>query len=322
MLRRNTFENKNYICLTWFLNSRRWLWIAAAFFCLLPAIASGVEVTLRWNPSFSPAVVGYNVYYGPDPENYGDPIDAGNAPELLISGLEENTAYHFAVTAYNSDYIESVLSKELTYRKIIPSDPGTITGNVSRPADTDLDPAADIAVCALDYDLGHWMGCTRSLSDGSYAISGLPSGSYRVRVLSEDTEYAGEYYQDTFEYSAAEQVAVVEGTATEDIDFVRSMGGVISGRTLDLKGSPIGRLLIYLNMCILQKLKLTVLMPCGVCLPAIIGFGQKPWNRIIFENIFIMSTTMKTPPWFRPRLAGRHRTSILFLRRGVVLPAW
>src|SRR5262245_9448350 len=73
------------------------------------------SVTLQWNRSTDPNVVGYNAYYGVATDTYTNRIDAGNTTNVVIGGLIEGTTYYFAVTAYNSLGIESDYSSEVTY---------------------------------------------------------------------------------------------------------------------------------------------------------------------------------------------------------------
>ena len=72
--------------------------------------------------------------------------------------------------------------------------PGVISGVVSRVSVPENEPIAGVGVSACEYETGHWMGGAQSQSDGSYTITGLPAGSYRVRVEAIETDYLGEYY--------------------------------------------------------------------------------------------------------------------------------
>ena len=71
------------------------------------------EYTFSWaqNP---PPITGYRLYYKKEgiagPPFYGidaaegsSPIDIGNQTSFTVSGLEEDTVYHFALTAYHGD---------------------------------------------------------------------------------------------------------------------------------------------------------------------------------------------------------------------------
>ncbi len=86
----------------------------------LSAFAAG-SVTLVWNPSADPLVVGYNVYYGGASLTYTNKISVGAATNVTISGLVPGTTYYFAATSYNASNVESPFSSELTY--LVPTVP-------------------------------------------------------------------------------------------------------------------------------------------------------------------------------------------------------
>jgi hypothetical protein len=91
-------------------------WLAA-----LPAFAG--SVTLAWDASPSPGVVGYNVYYGTASGQYdfvveGIGSDLGvTIPELRLGGI-----YFFVATAFDAFGIESDYSTECRAKIINPTD--------------------------------------------------------------------------------------------------------------------------------------------------------------------------------------------------------
>jgi hypothetical protein len=84
----------------------------------LPAFSR--EITLQWEPSPSPGVIGYKVYYqqgtpnlplsGNEAYQGSSPIDVENSLMATISGLKEEAVYYFSVTAYDSNKNESTFS--------------------------------------------------------------------------------------------------------------------------------------------------------------------------------------------------------------------
>lgn len=72
-------------------------------------------VTLAWNPSSDPNVVGYKVYYGTIHGIYDKVALASNATTLTISGLQEGVCYYFSATACSSSGSESEFSNEVSH---------------------------------------------------------------------------------------------------------------------------------------------------------------------------------------------------------------
>ena len=104
------------------------------FFALSQSFAQ--DRTLRWDANTEPDLAGYKVYYGiesrhPDNPNaysgtgalQGDsPIDITlaqdenldpNIVEFTLTGLDDNKVYFFAVTAYDTEELESDYSNEV-----------------------------------------------------------------------------------------------------------------------------------------------------------------------------------------------------------------
>lgn len=95
--------------------------IAAVLFIVnITSFAFAREVTLYWEPSPSPDVAGYRIYYQPlspqlplagtGADQGPSPLDVENSLMATISGLQETAVYYFTVTAYDSDKNESGFS--------------------------------------------------------------------------------------------------------------------------------------------------------------------------------------------------------------------
>jgi hypothetical protein len=78
------------------------------------AIASGT-VTLAWNASNDPLVLGYNLYCGGVSGVYTNIIAAGNATNITVSGLVGGRKYYFAATTTGILGLESIFSGEVAY---------------------------------------------------------------------------------------------------------------------------------------------------------------------------------------------------------------
>jgi hypothetical protein len=89
--------------------------------------AFGVIVTgqygaaLNWERSSSPEVAGYRVYYGTACGNYTHSVTVGNLTTNTIPGLASGVTYFFAVTAYDTNGLESNFSNESSYVPGIPA---------------------------------------------------------------------------------------------------------------------------------------------------------------------------------------------------------
>ena len=82
----------------------------------IPLPASAVQnVTLTWNPSTSPNVAGYDIYYGPACGTYTNKISVGNVTSATVPGLKEGACNYFVVTARATSGLESLPSNEVSY---------------------------------------------------------------------------------------------------------------------------------------------------------------------------------------------------------------
>jgi len=82
-----------------------------------------LDITLQWDANTETDLAGYKVYYktetsGPSYNGIGavegnSPIDVGNVTQFTLHDLDEDVTYFFAVTAYNTDELESGFSNEV-----------------------------------------------------------------------------------------------------------------------------------------------------------------------------------------------------------------
>jgi hypothetical protein len=72
-------------------------------------------VTLGWNASSDPTVVGYHVYYGTTSGVYTTKIDVGTNTMFSVSGLVAGTTYYFTETSYNAASVESSYVPEVSW---------------------------------------------------------------------------------------------------------------------------------------------------------------------------------------------------------------
>jgi fibronectin type 3 domain-containing protein len=78
------------------------------------------DITLAWDANPEPDVAGYRIYYkanssslpldGTGAAEGGSPIDVGNQATATLTGLPDGDIYYFAVTAYDTEGLESPIS--------------------------------------------------------------------------------------------------------------------------------------------------------------------------------------------------------------------
>lgn len=77
-------------------------------------------VVLEWNPNTEPDLAGYIVYYGTRSGVYEKEVDVGNITTSTIGALVRGVTYYFAVTAYDTEGLESGFSHETQYPAAAP----------------------------------------------------------------------------------------------------------------------------------------------------------------------------------------------------------
>ncbi len=120
---------------------------------------------------------------------------------------------------------------------------GIISGHVYRS--DGITPVVNATVCALTTGAGsNYEYYGDSAKDGSYTITGLYPGNYRV--WSSASGYITEYYKEVYYSGAATAVNVTVANDTPDINFTMEKGGVISGHIYQSDGlTPIIGASIY-----------------------------------------------------------------------------
>ncbi|MCP4352897.1 MAG: hypothetical protein GY795_46195 [Desulfobacterales bacterium] len=101
-------------------------------------------------------------------------------------------------------------------------------------------PIQGMWVDAYDYSTRTLNGSAMTGSDGSYTISGLLPGSYKVCIPdSAFLNYLGKYYNNTYDSDSAVPVKITSGQSASGINFSLEKGGQITGKVTDSTGSPI-----------------------------------------------------------------------------------
>lgn len=109
-------------------------------------------------------------------------------------------------------------------------------------------PLDSIEVCAFEVNgAEELVDCVETDGDGEYALSGLPSGPYKIRFAPGYGEispgeyglfnYVTQYYDGKATLQEADPVTVTAGATTTGIDAELEVGGTLSGQVTDAAGT-------------------------------------------------------------------------------------
>ena len=115
---------------------------------------------------------------------------------------------------------------------------GTVTSvSTGRPVQGD-------GACAIDEEQ-EVQACAPSSADGSYAITGLPAGSYAVAFYGAGIGFANQYYDEADTLATAEPIALSTGESVGGIDARLQLSGSIGGLvTSAITGRPLAGALV------------------------------------------------------------------------------
>lgn len=119
---------------------------------------------------------------------------------------------------------------------------GGISGAVT---DASGNPLAGIDVVVYEQYAGYgWGEADFAETDefGSYEVTGLPAGTYRVGFEDSSGSYLRQYYQASLTVDAATDVTVTAGFSTPGVDAVLLAGAQITGTVRDETGTALGRI--------------------------------------------------------------------------------
>ena len=136
------------------------------------------SLSLEWDPSTDPTVMGYRLYLGGASQVYTNIIEVGNQTSVLVSELVPGATYFFAVTAYDVTGLESAFSGEIAY--IVPIDPNppaysslcwaTKRDPLGRMVITGTGPAGRIYEVWATQDFLSWLMIGRVIVDAAGAL--------------------------------------------------------------------------------------------------------------------------------------------------------
>jgi hypothetical protein len=162
---------------------------------ILMSGASGRALALQslwcsWDPSSSPEVVNYNIYYWQAGGTVTNRLGVGDVTTAEVPGLLEGATYGFVLTANTADGLESAPSGQITYTvpspltlqmQFVPSGNGvaalfiTATGDV--PAQWALEGSTDLL---------NWADCatgTNTAVNFQTRVATVPQMFFRLKAL-------------------------------------------------------------------------------------------------------------------------------------------
>lgn len=146
-------------------------------------------VTLAWESSPSPEVIGYRIYYGAASGDYTNSIVVDNVPTHTVSGLASGVTYFFAVTAYDANDVESSFSNEISFGpglpgiKIVVAATGEVVLTLKglNGHTYEVEATEDFTTWTVIATLTLWVNDSLDFTDRSAAS--FPQRFYRTRVL-------------------------------------------------------------------------------------------------------------------------------------------
>jgi immune inhibitor A len=226
-----------------------------------PCGSIGKTLWYRYTPPVSPPSTGYDVTVDTIGSDFDTVLavyeETGASPPASLSplmcndnasGLGLQSRVYFTAFPGTVYYIQAGgaagASGVLAVNADFGMPPGGISGTVTDGLGT---PIAGASVWASS-DACCGYGNATTGPDGTYTVTGLQPGSYRVRASGPYCpapssppciDYASEYYDDTYDWNATTLVPVSSGATTTGIDFALGEAGRISGVVTDDLGTPI-----------------------------------------------------------------------------------
>ncbi|RJX17061.1 MAG: M6 family metalloprotease domain-containing protein [Desulforudis sp.] len=125
---------------------------------------------------------------------------------------------------------------------------GRITGRLTGPDGTSPIKNSQVYSYVLNKSTSVWEYASLGVTDndGSFIISGLLSGTYRVAFQDHSGLYLPEYYNNKSRFDLADNISVIAGQDTPGINATLMPGGSVSGTVTGPDGiTPIGDVGIY-----------------------------------------------------------------------------
>ena len=112
----------------------------------------------------------------------------------------------------------------------------SISGKITAPAGVDLSAARVYAYTADGYS---YTGTGQLNDDGSYTVTGLPAGSYKVQFTGNNSGGLDQWYSGATSFDSATPVTLTAGQSFSGVDAVLVKGASISGKVTVPAGADV-----------------------------------------------------------------------------------
>jgi protocatechuate 3,4-dioxygenase beta subunit len=94
---------------------------------------------------------------------------------------------------------------------------------------------------------GAFLQAVTSEGDGTYAISGLPQGTYTVDFEPSGSDYVGQFYDGAAESADATQIVLAAGATKEGVDARLAPGATVEGTVTAAGGGPLEEVEVHVQ---------------------------------------------------------------------------
>ena len=144
--------------------------------CAVRALAALPSVSLAWDPSPANNIAGYRLYLGLASQNYATMLDVGTSTNATLSNLTPGTTYFFAVTAYDTNLLESPFSGEISYQVPMVSNQPTLKLSLTPSGQIQISGTGRVGYMysvLWSPDLKKWTSVATVVTDASGSFSFL-----------------------------------------------------------------------------------------------------------------------------------------------------
>jgi hypothetical protein len=212
------------------LGAVRRLGAVLIIFVLAASARGQSSVNLAWDASPGGSIGGYRLYDGAASRTYTNVIDVGNVTTQAVTNLAIGVTYFFAITAYDTNGLESDYSSEVSYT-VPPSTNNPPIISLTSPANgaaftapAAINLAADVAanghtISQVQFYNGATLLSTAAAAPYSFSWNNVGVGTYSLSAKAV-------YDSGSTVGSAAANVTVVAGRPPSGLTFAADSGDI------------------------------------------------------------------------------------------------